>query len=198
MIYKSQSTPATRTIAVFGSASPRSGSAAYEEARMLGRLLAEAGYRVATGGYTGTMAAVSQGAAESGGHVIGVTSDQIEKYRPIGPNEWVSEEVRYETLRDRLTHLVINNDGMVALPGGIGTLAEIALAWSWLQVGEISPRPLVLVGPGWRNTIRTFATEDRIVMRDMDLIHFAASAETAVGYLRMVMGRQGQEARVDI
>lgn len=162
------------------------GSGAYEEARRLGRLLAEAGYAVATGGYSGTMAAASQGAAEAGGHVIGVTSDQIERFRPLGPNEWVVEEVRYESLRDRLTHLVLHNDGMVALSGGIGTLAEVSLAWSWLQVGEISSRPLVLVGAHWRRTIQTYA-RDHIALRDMDLIHFAASAETAVSYLRLTL-----------
>ncbi len=80
---------ARRVIAVFGSSAPQPGSAAYEEARQIGRLLAEAGCAVATGGYCGTMAAVSQGAAEAGGHVIGVTCDQIEQFRPLGPNEWV-------------------------------------------------------------------------------------------------------------
>ncbi|MEZ4518313.1 MAG: LOG family protein [Chloroflexota bacterium] len=174
-----------KTISVFGSASPQPGSPAYAEAQELGRLLAEAGYGVATGGYSGTMAAASQGTAEAGGHVIGVTSDQIEQYRPIAPNQWVTEEIRYPTLRERLVHLVDHNDGMVALPGGVGTLSEVALAWSWLQVGEISPRPLVLLGSIWRKVIQTYAAEGYIPMRDMDLIHFAASAETAVAYLQM-------------
>jgi uncharacterized protein (TIGR00730 family) len=177
------------TIAVFGSASPAPGSAAYEEARQLGGLLAEAGYAVATGGYSGTMAGASRGAAEAGGHVIGVTSSQIERFRPLGPNEWVAEEIKYETLRDRLTHLVLHNDGMIGLPGGIGTLAEVALAWSWLQVGEISPRPLIVVGPQWRKTIQSYAAGEQIAMRDMDLLHFAASVETAVAYLRLAARR---------
>jgi uncharacterized protein (TIGR00730 family) len=179
----------SQTIAVFGSAAPAPGSSAYDEARRLGGLLAEAGYTVATGGYSGTMAAASQGAAEAGGHVIGVTSSQIERFRPLGPNEWVAEEIKYETLRERLTHLVIHNDGMIALPGGIGTLAEVALAWSWLQVGEISPRPLIVVGPLWRKTIQSYAAGEQIAMRDMDLLHFAASAETAVTYLRLASRR---------
>lgn len=181
----SKPAPSRKTVAVFGSAAPRPGSAAYEDARQLGQLLAEAGFAVATGGYSGTMAAASQGASEAGGHVIGVTSRQIEQYRPMGPNEWVAEEVKYDTLRDRLTHLVIHNDGMVALPGGVGTLAEVALAWSWLQVGEISPRPLVLLGQAWRDTIWTYAAGERIAMRDMDLLYFAASPETAVAHIKL-------------
>ncbi|MEJ5198439.1 MAG: DNA-binding protein, partial [Anaerolineae bacterium] len=62
-----------RTIAVFGSSRREEESALYREAYELGRVLAGAGYAVLTGGYNGSMAAVSRGAAEAGGRVIGVT-----------------------------------------------------------------------------------------------------------------------------
>jgi uncharacterized protein (TIGR00730 family) len=172
------------TIAVFGSSSPQPDSEDYEEARRLGALLAEAGFAVATGGYGGTMAAVSRGAAEMGGRVVGVTSDHMEKWRPTPPNEWVGEEIRLSSQRERLLYLVLNNNGMIALPGGIGTLSEVALAWSLMQTGETPERPLVLLGPKWRETIRTYAQEEYIRRRDMDLIYLATSAETAVGYVR--------------
>lgn len=171
-------------ISVFGSSSPVAGSPAYEEARTLGRLLAELGVTVATGGYMGTMEAASRGAAEAGGHVIGVTSAYIERFRPIPPNPWVIEEIKYETLSDRLMHLVRDNHGMIALPGGIGTLSEGALAWSLLQVGELTPRPLVLLGPRWRAAITVYAEGGAIRKRDMDLIYFAVSPETAVAHIR--------------
>jgi uncharacterized protein (TIGR00730 family) len=171
-------------ISVFGSAAPLPGSPAYEEARLLGRLLAGLGVSVATGGYMGTMAGVSHGAAEAGGHVIGVTAAAIERYRPIPPNEWVMDEIRFETLAERQMHLVCSNSGIVALPGGIGTLAEMSLAWSLMQAGELRPRPLVLVGRAWRETIDAYAQTDLIRPRDMDLVYFATSAETAVSYLR--------------
>lgn len=171
-------------ISVFGSSSPQPDSEAYIEARLLGSLLAEAGFVVATGGYGGTMAAVSQGAAGAGGKVIGVTSSHMEKWRPTPPNEWVSEEIRLATQRERLLHLVMENDGMIALPGGIGTLSEVALAWSLMQTGETPERPLVLLGPTWRETIRTYAQGEYIRPRDLDLIYLATSAETAVGYVR--------------
>lgn len=171
-------------ISVFGSSSPQPESEAYQEARRVGALLAESGIAVATGGYGGTMAAVSQGASESGGRVIGVTSAHMEKWRPTPPNEWVAEEVRLASQRDRLLHLVMNNDGMIALPGGIGTLSEVALAWSLMQTGEMSPRPLVLLGATWRETIRVYVQAEYIRPRDMDLIYLATSAETAVAYVR--------------
>jgi uncharacterized protein (TIGR00730 family) len=170
-------------IAVFGSSAPQAGSFAYEEARTVGRLLAEANCAVATGGYSGTMSAVSQGAAEAGGHVIGVTCDQIEQFRPLGPNGWVMQEIRYGTLQERLLHLVQKNAGMIVLPGGIGTLSEMALAWSLMQVGEIGQRPLVLLGSTWRETIISF-NEMGVIREDhLALLHFAASAEAAVSFV---------------
>ena len=170
-------------ISVFGSAAPQPGSRDYDEARQVGRLLAEAGFTVATGGYSGTMAAVSQGAHEAGGHVVGVTSTRIESFRARGANEWVLEEIRFETLRDRLLHLVTNNDGMITLPGGIGTLSEMALAWSFLQVSEIETRPLVLLGDIWRETIHAFYKPEYIVPRHMEMIHFAATPAEAVAHV---------------
>ena len=174
----------TRTISVFGSSAPQAGSAAYEEARLVGKLLAEAGLAVATGGYSGTMTAVSQGADEADGHVIGVTSEQIEQFRPLGPNQWVKEEIRYATLRDRLLHLVTENDGMIVLPGGIGTLSEMSLAWSFLQTGEMGKRPFVLLGSIWQETVAAFNDPQYIREQHMALLHFAKSPETAVAYIK--------------
>ncbi|MCA9937429.1 MAG: LOG family protein [Anaerolineales bacterium] len=169
-----------KVISVFGGSSPRAGEPAYEQARQVGRLLARAGLAVATGGYSGTMSAVSQGAAEANGHVIGVTSAQIERFRPLAANPWVREEIRYETLRDRLLHLVTQNDGMIVLPGGIGTLSEMTLAWSFLQVGEISPRPLVLLGDLWRATIASFHQPEYVREPHLHLLQFAMTPAEAV------------------
>jgi hypothetical protein len=172
--------PANNIISVFGSSAPLPGSEAYEDARTVGRLLASAGYAVATGGYGGTMTAVSHGAADAGGHVIGVASARIERYRNTGVNPWVAQVYRYESLADRLLHLVTNNVGMIVLPGGIGTLSEMALAWSLLQVGEIEPRPLVLLGSMWRETFDAFSRQEYVSAAHRALLHFADSPQAAV------------------
>lgn len=109
-----------------------------------------------TGGYIGTMEAVSRGAAECGGHVIGVTCDEIEAWRQVGPNAWVQEELRYPTLRQRLFALIDECDAAIALPGGLGTLAEISIMWNHLRTASIAPRPLILVGAGWQETFEQF------------------------------------------
>ena len=76
-----------KRVTVFGGSKPHAGSQAYAQAQRLGELLALAGCTVLTGGYIGAMEAVSRGAAEAGGHVIGITCDEIESWRPVKPNK---------------------------------------------------------------------------------------------------------------
>jgi uncharacterized protein (TIGR00730 family) len=169
-----------KIVSVFGSSAPKPGSADYETARNLGRLLAEADLVVQTGGYSGIMAGASQGAGEAGGHVIGVTSAQIEAFRPAPANRWVKEEVKCQTLRERLLYLVDNSHGAIVMPGGIGTLSEMALVWSFVQVGELSARPIVLVGGLWQRTLAAFIDVDYIRPDHQELISTAPTANEAV------------------
>src|SRR5205085_7656352 len=115
----------------------------------LGRELALAGADVMTGGYDGAMAAVSRGANEAGGHVVGVTVDLFESRGPA--NRWVKERVHTPNLYDRLQYLVERASGFVALPGSLGTLSEVFLAWTLLSVEGRAAAPLVLLGDHWRN-----------------------------------------------
>jgi uncharacterized protein (TIGR00730 family) len=137
-------------VSVFGGAQPKSGSVAYQQAYELGRLLAEAGHAILSGGYVGTMEAVSKGASEAGGHVIGVTCDEIERWRGSKANPWVKEERHFATMQERLNELVRACDAAIALPGGPGTLTEISLTWNLMIVDVIPHKPLILVGAGWR------------------------------------------------
>lgn len=172
-----------RVISVFGSSVPLPGSREYQLAHDLGHLLAQANFAVATGGYGGTMAAVSQGVSEGGGYVIGITSKRIESSRMARLNQWVDHEINYETLAERVMHLVTNNQGMIVLPGGIGTLSEFALAWSLLQVGEIPPRPLVLLGRMWQETLESFIQPLYVFPEHVALIRTANTPSDAVALL---------------
>jgi uncharacterized protein (TIGR00730 family) len=175
-----------RVAAIFGGSQTAPGSPVYDETVALARDLARAGWTVMTGGYAGVMEAASRGAAEAGGHVVGVTCHQIETARKgLRPNAWVKEEVKYATLRDRLFHLVERCDAVIAMPGGIGTLSEVALTWSLLQVGEIRPKPLVLVGRVWAETVSNFIREAGgfIYPDDAKLIQTVNSAAEALEVL---------------
>jgi uncharacterized protein (TIGR00730 family) len=172
-------------VSVFGGSQPREGDAAYAEAMELGRLLAERGHIVLTGGYIGTMEAVSRGAREAGGHVIGVTCADIERWRPIGANPWVIEELRKETLMERMHDLIHESDAALALPGGIGTLAEIALMWNLMAVESLHRRPLVLIGGGWQFTFDQFFKElgSYMTAHQREIPNFAEDVQTAVDTL---------------
>jgi uncharacterized protein (TIGR00730 family) len=169
-------------VTVFGGAQPNEGSTEYEEARELGRLIAERGHAVLTGGYMGTMEAVSRGASEAGGHVIGVTCIDIEEWRGATPNQWVKEERRKKSLIERLQVLIEGCDAAIALPGGAGTLTEISLMWNLMIVESLSPRTLTLVGSGWQSTFDQFFKEFNTYMpnRQRELLYFAKDVKTAV------------------
>jgi len=172
-------------ITIFGGANPQPGSSAYAEACELGKLLAQAGHTVLTGGYIGTMEAVSKGASEAGGHVIGVTCDEIERWRPVKVNGWVKEEWRRETLLERLQVLVTECDAAIALPGGPGTLTEIALTWNLMIIHAIPAKPLVLVGDGWISVFDRFFEEFNLYMpvNQRELLHFAPNVQSAMAFL---------------
>lgn len=175
-----------KRITVFGGSQPQPGSPAYKEALLLGKLLGEAGFTVLTGGYVGTMEAVSCGAAEAGAHVIGVTCDEIEAWRKVKHNPWVQEEFHYPTLRQRLFALIDECDAALALPGGPGTLAEIATMWNHLLTDAIAPRPLILIGPGWKLTFDQLFNSlgEYIPEPHRRWVSFAPSVETAVTLLK--------------
>jgi len=172
-------------VSVFGGSQPREGDAAYEEARELGRLLAERRHIVLTGGYIGSMEAVSRGAHEMGGHVIGVTCAEIERWRPVGANSWVKEEWKKETLLERLQVLIQNCDAALALPGGPGTLTEIALMWNLLIIGVLHRRPLILIGGGWQNVFNQVFTQldGYTPAHQRELLSFAKDVRSAVEML---------------
>src|SRR3990172_3678761 len=169
-------------VSIFGGSSPKPGEYQYQEAYRLGMSLAEMGHVVITGGYIGTMEAVSKGASEVHGHVVGVTCDEIEAWRPVSPNPYIVEEWRFSTVRERLFKLIDACDLALALPGGIGTLAEVSLMWSNLQTGAISPRPLILIGSGWQKMVATFYREFNgyIPARYLHLVTLASTVDEAI------------------
>lgn len=172
-------------ITIFGGAQPQAGSEAYEEARLLGSLLAQKGHVVITGGYMGTMEAVSRGANEAGGHVIGVTCIDIENWRGSKVNAWVKEEIRKKTLMERLDALITGCDAAMALSGGAGTLTEVSLMWNLMVIESLPKKPLILIGNGWKNTLDTFFNEFESYMplRQRELLYFADDVNEAVKLL---------------
>ena len=172
-------------ITVFGGASLKPGETAYEEARELGYQLGKQGHTLLTGGYIGTMEAVSKGASEAGAHVIGSTCADIEAWRGTRANEWVKEEWKHATLRDRMYALVDACDIAIVLPGGIGTLAELAVFWNEEVISQKPSRQVLLIGEGWKNTIQMFFDSfvGFINSKDQNRVHFVESVQSAVDFI---------------
>lgn len=167
-------------VTVFGGTKPQPGDRDYMDAERLGDLLARAGHTVITGGYIGTMEAVSKGAAKAGGPVVGITCREIENWRGGEANPWVLEELKVDTLQERMIVLMDRADTVIALPGGIGTLAEISLLWNRMIIAASPRKPLILVGPGWQAVAEQLATLDGYFpAAHIELLRFAATVEDA-------------------
>lgn len=177
-------------LAVFGSSTVQPGDAAYSLGIDLGRAAAVAGAAVMTGGYHGTMAAVSRGAHEAGGHVVGVTVELFERRGPA--NEWVRERVHTPDLYERLRFLVERADGFVVLPGSVGTLTELFLTWTLVGVGGRDAAPIVLLGRHWNDFVTALRHPDMVVPGLFEHLHVAASAEEAV---RVALSRRAEGSR---
>ncbi len=102
------------------------------------------------------MEAVSRGAAESGGHVIGVLASSFSSK----PNRWVHQEIVVEDWEQRLRKLIALGDGYVACPGGTGTLVELAVAWEMMHKRLLPRRPLVILGDFWRPVVEQIEAAD--------------------------------------
>ena len=169
-----------RVVSVFGGSRAAEDSPDYQDAYLLGGLLAGAGYTLCNGGYHGTMAAAARGAKNAGGRTIGIT---VELLARLTPNPWIDEEVATATLFARLERLATLGDAYVALRGGIGTLLEVALVWNLGQLQGEPQRPIVTVAPGWRSVLRALPRYLAVRPEDLGMIVMASSPRAAVRYL---------------
>src|SRR6185312_10458560 len=128
-------------ITIFGGSRVARDTPEYQAAQRLGQALAERGFSVVTGGYNGVMEAVSRGAHEAGGHVIGVTVEVIARNFERLPNAFLTQEVRTAALLERIDKLVELGDAYVVLPGGAGTLAELGIVWNLALLGALQDKP---------------------------------------------------------
>ncbi len=179
-IENTQTTKAALEIGVMGSARLTEDDERWTLAHKLGGLLAEKGHVVVTGGYGGLMAAVSRGAHEKGGSVVGLP---MQHWTGIAPNRW-NATLRWSTdYGTRINH-IIHCDAVIALPGGVGTLAELMIAWSASQT-EGRALPLVLLGACWPPIIKAIRENLVVSDADIDLLRFTTSPEEALREIQM-------------
>ncbi|MDC5697760.1 TIGR00730 family Rossman fold protein [Intrasporangium calvum] len=133
-------------VSVFGSARTQPGDPHYAMGTEVGRLLAEAGYAVITGGGPGAMEAANKGALLGGGTSVGLG---IELPFETGLNEYVDLGVNFRYFFARKTMFLKYSHGFIVLPGGFGTLDELFEAVTLAQTRKVTQFPVVLMGTGY-------------------------------------------------
>jgi uncharacterized protein (TIGR00730 family) len=172
-------------VSVFGSARTSPEHPDYAMATEVGRLLAEAGYAVMTGGGPGIMEAANAGAHKAGGTSIGLG---IELPFEQGMNEFVNLGVNFRYFFARKTMFVKYAQGFVVLPGGFGTFDELFESLTLVQTHKVTEFPIVLVGSDYWGGLLDWiggAVADRgmISRADLDLLHLTDSPAEAVDYV---------------
>ena len=171
-----------RAVSVFGSARVARDSPEYALGVQVGRLLAEAGYAVITGGGPGAMEAANKGACQAGGVSVGLG---IELPFEQGMNEWVDIGVDFRYFFARKTMFVKYAQGFIVLPGGFGTFDELFEALCLVQTRKVTSFPVVLLGTAyWGGLVdwlrSTVLTQGKIKEADLSLFRVTDDPVEAV------------------
>jgi uncharacterized protein (TIGR00730 family) len=169
-------------VSVFGSARTKPDNPYYKEAQKVGKLLAEAGFGVITGGGPGIMEAANMGAHKAGGKSIGVG---IELPFEASMNKYVDLGVENRYFFTRKLMFLKYSQAFVICPGGLGTLDELFEALTLAQCGHNVKYPIVLIGKKyWDGLIDwmqdTLWTNGAVSQKDFDLFRLVDTAEEAV------------------
>jgi len=179
---------ANKVIAVFGGSRVQPGSAEYDEAYAMGKLLGGAGYVVLNGGYAGTMEASARGAKESGSRAIGVLSGE---FGWLTPNTFLDETVVQRDLFDRIRNMQARSDAFVVLKGSMGTLAELALVWNISKIDPKQRKPIILVGNAWGKILDSWREHLAVTDEEAQLLFVAENPSDALDYLNLALNGRG-------
>ena len=141
-------------VTIFGSARLKPATPAYNAVKKLAAELTEMGCDIVSGGGPGLMQAANEGAhsvqPKASKRSIGI---RIKLPFEQDVNPFVGQAYEHRTFFSRLHHFMIVSDAFVVVPGGIGTLLELSLAWQLLQVRKLYKTPLILVGKMWAGLV---------------------------------------------
>ena len=143
-------------VTIFGSARTLETEKYYIKARELGRLLAENGHPVITGGGPGIMEAANRGAYEYGGRSMGLNITlPFEQH----PNPYLTDVMEFRYFFARKLMLVMASKAYVFFPGGIGTLDELSEVLILMQTSKMPKMPVFLIGKSyWKPLLRFLKT----------------------------------------
>lgn len=147
-----------RRVCVFCASSPGIDPAITEATVTLGRLLAEREIElVYGGGAVGLMGLVADTVLEAGGTVTGVIPTGLFS-EEVG-HRWLTTLEEVDTMHERKSRMYDHADAFIALPGGFGTLEELAEVLTWNQIGLLAkPVGVLDVGGFWQPLLHLLDT----------------------------------------
>lgn len=175
----------TRGVSLFGSARTPEDHEYYNAARETGKLLAESGFEVITGGGPGIMEAGNRGAYEAGGVSVGVN---IELPFEQQPNPYQTHELTFKYFMIRKTMFIKYSNAYVIFPGGFGTMDELFEALTLIQTRKIRNFPVVLYDSTyWKGLLSwltsTMLSEKNISEGDLGFMYLTDSPQDAVDFI---------------
>ena len=174
-------------VSVFGSTRCTPDDDVYANALATGRLLAENGFSVITGGGPGVMEAANKGAAEAGGKSVGLC---IQLPHEQKANEYANITVDFRYFFVRKVMFVKYAIAYVILPGGFGTMDELFEALTLIQTKRIRPFPVILLGKDYWGDLISWIRKTmlekhgKISPEDIELFKVLDSPEEAVAYIK--------------
>ena len=170
------------SVSIFGSARTLVDSPAYLLAQEIGRDLSNSGFAVVTGGGPGIMEAANKGGQEGKSPSIGVNI-QLPMEQRANPYQDVSLAFRH--FFSRKVMFVKYASAYVVLPGGFGTLDELAEILTLVQTGKSRRIPIVLVDKAfWCGLIDWFrdklVSEGTIDENDMNLFQVVDTSKEVI------------------
>ena len=172
-------------VSVFGSARTKADEADYISAEECGKLLAQAGYGVITGGGPGIMEAAAKGCKEAGGYTVGLN---IELPMEQHPNNYQQESLFFRYFFVRKVCFLKYSTAVIIYPGGFGTLDEMSEVLTMVQTAKINMIPIILVDKEyWAGLLawieKVMLKEGLISPEDINLFKLVDNAAEAVEYL---------------
>lgn len=132
-----------KNVCVYSASSTKIAPVYFAAAKELGRLLAMHGINLINGaGSLGLMAAASDAVLEAGGTVTGVIPRFMVEQG--WQHEGLTQLVKTETMHERKQLMAEMSDGVIALPGGCGTMEELLEIITWKQLG-LYFKPIVIL-----------------------------------------------------
>ncbi|WP_322102642.1 TIGR00730 family Rossman fold protein [Paraburkholderia sp. J41] len=151
--YLSEIRPA---VSIYGSARLKPDSKYYQLATTIARKVSDAGFAVISGGGPGIMEAANQGAHAGKSPSVGLN---IELPHEQSGNQWQDISLRFRHFFTRKVTFVKNSDAVIVMPGGFGTLDELAEVLTLIQTKKSRHVPIILVGGEfWTGLLDWFRT----------------------------------------